>query len=185
MKRITQITMLAGCLLAPVFADEYEPANGTVELSGMGGLNIGPTDLGNHPTIIGDMQGFVNRWFSVGAGAGWAPITNTSFGYGVAVNANLYSYNGGLQFHIANSSRITPYLTVGAGGIRMSAKATLGGVKYFGASDSAFAGNFGAGFRVYVTRRFGVRFEATAFKGRDTNLFGRAVVGVFGQFGGH
>jgi opacity protein-like surface antigen len=95
--------------------------------------------------------------------------------------ADLYSYGGGAQVHVPNGSRVTPYITGGVNGVRIVAKA----ITYqLGVSDNALALSFGGGARIAVTRHLGVRFEALAVKGRDWDIFGRATVGVYGQFGG-
>jgi hypothetical protein len=184
LRTLLRLFLATALTCAIAFSAEFNPKGGTAELSGMAGLNIGPSGLGNHPLVGGGIQIYANKWLSFGGDGAWAPMANESFGYGVKANTNLYSLMAGGQVHIANNSRFVPYFTAAAGGIRVTGKATLGGVKYFGGSENAFAGNFGGGLRAYVTRRFGIRFEATGIKGRDTRIFGRALVGVFGQFGG-
>ncbi len=184
MVHMIRIAVLTGCLLTPVFAGELSPTVGTVEVAGAVGLNVGPVDLGNHPVFGGDMQVYLTRWVSVGAGGAWAPMVNEPFGLGYRMTASMYTYHGGVQIHIPNPSRVTPYLLGGAGEVRLSAKGTQGGVKFADKSSSAFVGHFGGGARIALARRFGVRCEVAAFKGRDTNIFSRATVGVYGQFGG-
>jgi hypothetical protein len=177
--------------LSPAFAGEFSPSAGTVEASGMVGVNVGPSDTGTNAVVGGDAQVYASRWLSVGGGGSWAAVAGQTYravtAYGVAeatADATLLSFHGGAQVHAPNASRATPYATVGAGGVRMSGSARLNGTKYFSDSSSAFAFTFGGGCRVALSRRLGIRFEVTAFKGQSTNIFGRAMVGVYGRFGG-
>jgi opacity protein-like surface antigen len=177
--------------LSPVFAGEFSPSAGTVEVFGGGGINMGPSDTGTNAVVGGDVQVYASRWLSVGGGGSWAPVMNRTGNIvmsnaisTVTADATLYTFHGGVQIHAANGSRATPYATVGAGGVRMSGSARLNGTKYFSDSSSAFAFTFGGGCRVALAKHIGIRFEVAGFKGRDTNIFGRALVGVYGQFGG-
>lgn len=181
--RIGIACLMCFCL-APVSAGEFGVRPGAVELSAMGGLNIGPSRVGNHPATGGDFQVYLARWVSIGLAGAWAPVMNSSYGSGVNANVNLYTYGTGVQLHMPNSSRLTPYASIGAGGMRLAGKMTQGGLEYFSAADSAFVGTFGGGTRVAIGKRWGVRMEAVAFKGNRTKLFGRVLVGVYGQFGG-
>lgn len=90
-------------------------------------------------------------------------------------------------------SRFVPYGIIGAGMIRVgegdgdrtqiiNGVPDVRRVTYPGSNE--FAVNFGGGARFYITERWGIRFEAKAYKpsGRFTDVFGRVAGGLFWQF---
>lgn len=94
---------------------------------------------------------------------------------------NLYDLGGGLQWSIPNQSRVVPYFRVGPSWIHLDVGARVDGL-LVEASGDRFAGSFGAGVRVHLTRRFGLLVDARVFRGIDMPWLVRVSGGFFYQF---
>jgi hypothetical protein len=94
-------------------------------------------------------------------------------------------FHGGLHLRAPIAgSRVVPYGIIGVGMLRFGeTKRTVAGVTSPDDGSTDFAVNGGGGVRIYVTERFGFRFEGKFYKptGRFSDPFGRIVGGIFFQ----
>jgi len=94
-------------------------------------------------------------------------------------------FHGGLHLRAPiPGSRVVPYGIIGVGMLRFGdTKRTFLGISQSVAGSTDFAVNGGGGVRIYVTERFGFRFEGKIYKptGRFPDPFGRIVGGIFFQ----
>ena len=104
-------------------------------------------------------------------------------------------FHGGVHVRLPiRESRIVPYLVLGAGVLHTYGRTVTARYDTPVAGQSStqlqidpstdFATNFGGGLRYYTTQRFGMRFEAKAYKptGEYTGMFGKVEWGFFFQF---
>lgn len=117
------------------------------------------------------------------------PVTATT-----KASLPLADIHGGVHIRIpVRESPIVPYLVVGLGTLHRYQKPIT--ATYIGADGAThtltaiapggndFAANFGGGIRYYISRRFGVRVEAKAYKPNSslTDVFGKVEGGFFFQ----
>ena len=106
----------------------------------------------------------------------------------------LADFHAGLHIRIPlPERRFVPYIVIGAGIIHnYSASYNLAYTDIFGkpqndpqtrAAANSFAVNFGGGIRYYIDQRFGIRFEAKAYRatGSIDDIFSKYEFGVFYQ----
>ena len=104
-------------------------------------------------------------------------------------------FHGGVHVRIPiRESRVVPYLVFGLGALHTYGRTVTAryDVPVAGQSTTQipieastdFATNWGGGIRYYTTQRFGMRFEAKAYKptGEYTGIFGKMEWGFFFQF---
>lgn len=88
--------------------------------------------------------------------------------------------NAHYLFRQSTNQKVTPYVLGGLGFLRVSASATIFGVRN-SASDTAVGVNIGAGARWQAGRRWGVRPEMKVFVADNSSV--RFSTGLYYQFG--
>lgn len=154
--------------------------------------------LSAQPDVIGapELTGFFGGVFGIGThpagGAAFAYPTsrhivpNVEFSYAPldgrgAADSRLWDVNGGIHVRFPDRvPRLTPYLGVGIGLVRIENRIPAPPFGRVTASDNNFAVNLSGGARYYITEHLGVRPEIKGFLGDYT--FTRLSVGVFWQF---
>lgn len=104
-------------------------------------------------------------------------------------------FHGGVHIRMPiRESRVVPYLVAGVGALHSFGRTVDATYDIPGGGQGSqqvrvdpstdFAVNWGGGIRYYTTQRFGMRFEAKAYKptGSFTNIFGKMEWGFFFQF---
>jgi len=123
-----------------------------------------------------------NRIFGLhGAGLAPSPQSPGIDSAYVGADVNLYDAGSGLLWSIPNRTRIVPYLRGGGSLIRLTVGVRLG-EQSFSDSGNRFAGSFGGGARVHMTRESGLLVDLRAFRGIDMLWLVRCGGGFFYQF---
>lgn len=166
--------------------EDWEFALGTVAVQLGGGLSVGkdrPTGTVG-PAAQGELNVGLHRRLSLAAAYSWHPLGRADVVScaGVAcvltsVKVRAHEMTGGVKLTLPTSTRFTPFFTGSAGILRASAGADVLGISV-GASDSVFIGGGGAGFRVRLTRRLGLDYDARVFFGQHGLFYGRTTLGL-------
>jgi len=192
--RVAALSVLALSLTLPLVAQDVPAVRkGATEIAGFMGASYGIDDF--------RVMGGANVAYAVTRAI--MPYAEFSYFPGIGrkdtlSNANLvYSvpltdFHGGVHIRIPiGESKVVPYLSGGVGMIHtspvtFSATQVINGITvvyppFTAPAESKFAGNFGGGFRFYLSEKFGVRLEAKAYSAKDEAVFGKVTVGFFYQ----
>ncbi len=166
--------------------EDWDFGLGTVALQFAGGLSAG-TDRPVRtvaPAVNGGINVGLNRYVSLIGDYAWHPLGAADFvscSGGVCavvpVKVRAHEMTGGVKVSIPTSSRFTPFFTGSAGVFRASAGASVLGIG-ISASDSAFMGGGGAGFRLNLTRRLALDYDVRLFTGQYNLFYGRTTLGL-------
>jgi hypothetical protein len=159
---------------------------GTVALQFGGGLSAGPNRLTRtvSPAISGELNIGMNRHLSLIGGYAYHTLGTADFlscsGYScvlLPIKLRAHEMTGGVKVTIPTSTRFTPFFTGSAGAIRAAAGTSVLGIGV-SASDSAFIGGGGGGFRVNLTRRLALDYDVRLFVGQYGIFYGRTTLGL-------
>ncbi|HXG31787.1 MAG TPA: hypothetical protein VNJ11_00360 [Bryobacteraceae bacterium] len=166
--------------------EDWEFGLGTVALQFGGGLSIGkdwaPRTVA--PSAQGELDVGLHRYLSLVGAYAWHALGKADVlsCAGVScvlasVKVRAHEMTGGVKLTIPTSTRFTPFFTGSAGILRASAGADVLGITV-GASDSVFIAGPGAGFRVHLTHRLGLDYDARVLFGRQGLFYGRTTLGL-------
>lgn len=159
---------------------------GTVALQFGGGLSAGPNRLARTvaPAISGELNVGMNRYVSLTGAYAYHTLGTADFyscsGYScvfLPIKLRAHEMTGGVKLLIPTSTRFTPFFTGSAGAIRAAAGASVLGIG-ISASDSAFIGGGGGGFRVNLTGKLALDYDVRLFVGQYDIFYGRTTLGL-------
>lgn len=166
--------------------EDWDFRLGTVALQFGGGLSAG-TDRPTRtvaPAVNGGITVGLNRYVSLTGDYAYHPLGTADFlscsGGTCAflpIKVRAHEMTGGVKVTIPTSTRFTPFLTGSAGAFRASAGASVLGIG-ISASDSAFIGGGGGGFRLNLTRRLALDYDVRLFVGQYDLFYGRTTLGL-------
>lgn len=183
MKQLFRMTLAGlGLMTVAVAQDVPTVKEKTVEVGVFGGTSIG---LDKYRFMGGANVGYgVTKVIFPYAEVSYFPGIQRKDG-GTQYEVPVTDFHGGLHLRVPIAGkRVVPYGIIGLGMLRFgNTKRTFAGVSQSVEGSSDFAVNGGGGVRVYVTERFGFRFEGKIYKptGRFSDPFGRIVGGIFFQ----
>ncbi len=166
--------------------EDREFGLGTVALQFGGGLSIGkdwaPRTVA--PSAQAELNLGLHRYLSLVGAYAWHALGKADVlsCAGVScvltsVKVRAHEMTGGVKLTIPTSTRFRPFFTGSAGILRASAGADVLGITV-GASDSVFIGGPGAGFRVHLTHRLGLDYDARVLFGQHGLFYGRTTLGL-------
>ena len=169
----------------PIFAQSaYDTRLGTVEVGGGFGVFALPERIGSHPSLYARAGVALHRTVVVFGEYGYTPIgerTGSLFDRTAHSSANISDYGAGLQLQIPTGTRFLPYGVAGIGALHGRASESGFGYNY-AVSDATLTYNFGAGLKVFLSRRIGVDMNLRGYKPNNDPLAGRGTLGVFFQW---
>jgi hypothetical protein len=134
--------------------------------------------LPHNLALLGD--GSWNRTFGF-HGADFSGLCKLPGFCAASAAVNVYDLGGGLQWSIPTRTPVVPYFRGGPSWIHLGVRARVDGVRVE-ASGDRFAGSFGGGVRVHLTRKFGLLVDARVFRGMDMPWLVRVSGGFSYQF---
>lgn len=166
--------------------EDWDYGLGTVAFQFGGGLSAG-TDRPTR-TIAAAASGGINvglnRYVSLTGDYAFHPLGTADFfscSGGVCafvpIKVKAHEMTGGVKVTIPTSTRFSPFFTGSAGMFRASAGASVLGIG-ISASDSAFVGGGGAGFRLDLTRHLALYYDLRLFAGQYGLFYGRTALGL-------
>ena len=170
--------------------EDWDYELGTVALQVAGGLSAGADRPASTvaPAVGGQIDFGLNRYASLIGNYVYHPLGTADYlscSGGVCafvpIKMRAHEITGGAKFNIPTSTRFTPFITGSAGLLRASAGASVLGIG-ISASDSAFIGGGGAGFRLNLTRRLALEYDARLFVGQYDLFYGRTTLGLQVRF---
>jgi hypothetical protein len=157
---------------------------GTLQTRAEAGFNLRDSRDGAQPSVGGGLDIGLNRYLAATTNYTWNLDYASSSG-GFRARSSLHDLMGGLRFHAANQTRLTPFVAGLGGVVVVTANASYNKHRLYRDSLAQPAAGLGAGLELRIGRGWSALVEARAIRPREMYWFGSVGFGFACRPGRH